>query len=61
MTANRSNVFSHSLKTGHDVLPNYFSIVIDYELKTAESIAILKLRPPSLNEMVSSKPRIILN
>ena len=42
VSANRSNVFSLFLKTGHEVLPNYFSIVQstkDYELKTAESIA----------------------
>ena len=63
VSANRSNVFSHFLKTGHEVLPNYFSIVQstkDYELKTAESITILKLKP-NLNEMVSSKPLFILN
>ena len=43
-SANRSNIFSHFLKTGHDVLPNCFSIVQsakDYEFKTAESIAIV--------------------
>ena len=63
VSANRSNVYSHFLKTGHKVLPNYFSIVQstkDYELKTDESIAILKVKP-SLNEMVSSKPLFILN
>ena len=59
---NRSNVFSHLLKTDHEVLLNYFSIVQsakDYELKTAESIAIIRLKP-SLNEM-ASKPLFILN
>ena len=61
--ANKSNVFSYFFKTGHDVLPNNFSVIEsakDYVLKTAESIAIHKLKP-SLNKMVSSKPLFILN
>ena len=54
--------FYNFLKTGHDVLPNSFSIIRsakDYELKTSESIAIHKLKP-SLNEMVSSNLNLYL-
>ena len=63
VNASKSNIYSHFLRTSHDILPDNFSIIQsakDYELKTAESIAIHKLKP-SLNEMLSSSPLFILN
>ena len=62
-SSNKSNVFSHYLETGHEILPDDFQIIQTtnaYDLKTAESISIHRFKP-SLNEMVSSVPLNILN
>ena len=62
MSRVHSNIYQHSVDTGHTIIDDYFSILHNsdpLDIQLSESIAIHELKP-NLNDKLSSTPLKIL-